>query len=35
MREFVTVFRLYLAGGHSRFYAARMAWNIAVRGFSF
>ena len=35
LREFVVVFRLYLAGGHSITYAARMAWGIAVRGLPF
>jgi hypothetical protein len=35
IHELRIVYRLYRSGGHSITYAARQAWNIAVRGFSF
>ena len=34
LREFVSVFRLYRRH-HSITYAARTAWNVAVRGLPF
>lgn len=35
IREMSIVFRLYRSGGHSITYAARQAWNLAIRGIPF
>lgn len=34
-REFFVVYRLYRRGGHSRKYAARIAYGIAFEGLPF
>ena len=35
LREFLSIYRLYRRGAHGRLYCAKMAFNMAYRGWLF